>query len=45
MTQIGPKDAIDAKIAVLGDWRGEILARVRALIPLNTLLSPAGAAA
>ena len=25
-------DLIDAKIAALGDWRGEVLARVRALI-------------
>ena len=27
-----PSDAIDAKIAAPGDWRGEVLARVRALI-------------
>lgn len=27
-----PCEAIDAKIASLGDWRGETLARVRALI-------------
>lgn len=27
-----PSGAIDAKIAALGDWRGEVLARVRALI-------------
>lgn len=27
-----PSDLIDAKIAALGDWRGETLARVRALI-------------
>lgn len=27
-----PSEAIDAKIAALGDWRGEALARVRALI-------------
>ena len=27
-----PSDLIDAKIAGLGDWRGEVLARVRALI-------------
>jgi hypothetical protein len=27
-----PSDAIDSKIAALGDWRGEALARVRALI-------------
>ncbi len=27
-----PSDLIDARIAVLGDWRGETLARVRALI-------------
>ncbi|HEU0134140.1 MAG TPA: DUF1801 domain-containing protein, partial [Allosphingosinicella sp.] len=25
-------EAIDSKIAALGDWRGEVLARVRALI-------------
>jgi hypothetical protein len=27
-----PSDLIDARIAALGDWRGETLARVRALI-------------
>jgi hypothetical protein len=27
-----PSDLIDARIAELGDWRGDILARVRALI-------------
>ena len=27
-----PSEAIDAKIAALGDWRGETLARVRRLI-------------
>ena len=27
-----PSERIDAKIAALGDWRGETLARVRALI-------------
>ena len=27
-----PSDLIDAKIAELGDWRGEMLARLRALI-------------
>ena len=27
-----PSEAIDSKIASLGDWRGEMLARVRALI-------------
>jgi hypothetical protein len=27
-----PSDEIDSKIASLGDWRGEVLARVRALI-------------
>jgi hypothetical protein len=27
-----PSQAIDARIAALGDWRGETLARVRALI-------------
>ena len=27
-----PSDMIDAKIASLGDWRGEMLARIRALI-------------
>lgn len=29
---VPPAAAIDAKIAALGDWRGETLARVRALI-------------
>jgi hypothetical protein len=28
----GPSEQIDAKIAALGDWRGETLARMRALI-------------
>ena len=28
----GPSDLIDARIAELGDWRGETLARIRALI-------------
>ena len=27
-----PSEAIDSKIAALGDWRGDVLARVRALI-------------
>jgi hypothetical protein len=27
-----PSEAIDSKIAALGDWRGEVLSRVRALI-------------
>ncbi len=27
-----PSEAIDARIAALGDWRGEALARIRALI-------------
>ena len=27
-----PSEAIDSKIAALGDWRGEVLARARALI-------------
>jgi hypothetical protein len=27
-----PSQLIDARIAALGDWRGEMLARVRALI-------------
>lgn len=27
-----PSDLIDARIAALGDWRGETLARIRALI-------------
>ncbi len=30
--QPSPSQLIDARIAELGDWRGEILARVRALI-------------
>ena len=30
--QQGPARLIDAKIAALGDWRGETLARVRAMI-------------
>jgi len=38
MTKVGkkagetPSESIDARIASLGDWRGEMLARVRALI-------------
>jgi len=32
MTGQTPSDLIDAKIAGLGDWRGETLARLRALI-------------
>jgi hypothetical protein len=32
MTQETPSQQIDARIAELGDWRGEMLARVRALI-------------
>jgi hypothetical protein len=32
-----PTQLIDARIAVLGDWRGEALARVRALIKQATL--------
>lgn len=31
-TEAAPAQQIDAKIAALGDWRGETLARVRALI-------------
>jgi hypothetical protein len=27
-----PSDSIDAKIAELGDWRGELLARLRAIV-------------
>jgi hypothetical protein len=27
-----PSEAIDSKIAALGDWRGEVLARIRTLI-------------
>ena len=30
--QVSPSDLIDAKLAALGDWRGDTLARVRALI-------------
>ena len=32
MSDETPSEAIDSKIAALGDWRGERLARVRALI-------------
>ena len=32
MSEETPSDAIDSKIAALGDWRGEALARVRGLI-------------
>jgi len=32
MTEDAPAALIDAKLAALGDWRGETLARVRALI-------------
>ncbi len=32
MTEPTPSDRIDARIAELGDWRGETLGRVRALI-------------
>lgn len=32
MTDKTPAELIDARIAELGDWRGEVLARVRALI-------------
>jgi hypothetical protein len=32
MSDETPSDAIDARIAALGDWRGEALARVRALV-------------
>lgn len=32
MSEETPSDLIDAGIAALGDWRGEVLARVRALI-------------
>jgi hypothetical protein len=32
MSSETPSEAIDSKIAALGDWRGEVLARVRALI-------------
>ena len=32
MTEKTPSELIDARIEELGDWRGEVLARVRALI-------------
>ena len=32
MTEEAPSALIDAKLAALGDWRGEVLARLRALI-------------
>jgi hypothetical protein len=32
MTDASPSDLIDARIAELDDWRGEMLARIRALI-------------
>lgn len=32
MTEPTPSELLDARIAELGDWRGEALARVRALI-------------
>ncbi|MGR9169072.1 DUF1801 domain-containing protein [Rhizobium sp. KDH_Rht_773_N] len=32
LRQASPSDLIDARIAELGDWRGETLARVRAVI-------------
>ena len=32
MSEGSPSEKIDARIAELGDWRGETLARVRALI-------------
>jgi hypothetical protein len=32
MSGATPSESIDARIAALGDWRGEMLARVRALI-------------
>ncbi|HEX9964458.1 MAG TPA: DUF1801 domain-containing protein [Allosphingosinicella sp.] len=32
MSEETPSEAIDSKITALGDWRGEALARVRALI-------------
>ena len=32
MTEETPAALIDAKIAAFGDWRGEVLARIRALI-------------
>jgi hypothetical protein len=31
-SELSPAKLIDAKIAALGDWRGELLARLRALI-------------
>lgn len=31
-SEVNPSEIIDARIAALGDWRGETLARVRALI-------------
>jgi hypothetical protein len=32
MSDETPSEAIDSRIAALGDWRGEVLARLRALI-------------
>jgi len=32
MTEPSPSELIDSRIAELGDWRGEVLARIRALI-------------
>jgi hypothetical protein len=32
MTKDSPSELIDARIAELGDWRGETLARIRALV-------------
>jgi hypothetical protein len=32
MTEPKPSQRIDARIAELGDWRGEILARLRGVI-------------
>ena len=32
LSGLSPSQLIDAKIAALGDWRGELLARLRALI-------------
>ena len=32
MTEPSPSELIDSRIAELGDWRGEALARIRALI-------------
>ena len=32
MTKDSPSELIDARIAELGDWRGEMLARIRALV-------------